>query len=106
MTVLDHPYFAVSAADGTFTIKDVPPGKYKVVAMHRKGAPAGVEKEIEVKSRRRGGGLRDRTQVTHFSGSRCGRMATAVLFYAWQLPIWSVAASLRRLYGGGDAKGW
>lgn len=50
VTVLDHPYFAVSAADGTFTIKDVPPGKYKVVAMHRKGAPAGVEKEIEVKA--------------------------------------------------------
>jgi len=50
VTVVDHPYFAVTGADGTFTIKDVPPGKYKVVAMHRKGAPTGVEKEIEIKA--------------------------------------------------------
>ncbi len=50
VTVVDHPYFAVSGADGTFTIKDVPPGKYKIVAMHRKAAPDGIEKEIEVKA--------------------------------------------------------
>jgi plastocyanin len=48
VTVVDHPYFAVSGKDGSFTIKDVPPGKYKVVALHRKGAPTGVEKEVEV----------------------------------------------------------
>jgi len=48
VTVVDHPYFAVSGKDGSFTIKDVPPGKYKIAALHRKGAPAGVEKEIEV----------------------------------------------------------
>jgi plastocyanin len=48
VTVVDHPYYAVTGKDGTFTIKDVPPGKYKVVALHRKGAPAGVEKDIEV----------------------------------------------------------
>jgi plastocyanin len=48
VTVVDSPYFAVTGNDGSFTIKDVPPGKYKVVAMHRKGAPTGVEKEIEV----------------------------------------------------------
>jgi plastocyanin len=50
VTVVDHPYFAVTDKDGSFTIKDVPPGKYKVVAMHRKGAPTGVEKEIEIKA--------------------------------------------------------
>jgi len=48
VTAVDHPYFAVTGADGTFTIKDVPPGKYKIVAMHRKGAPSGIEKDIEV----------------------------------------------------------
>lgn len=48
VTVVDHPYFAVTGKDGTFTIKDVPPGKYKIVALHRKAAPTGVEKEIEV----------------------------------------------------------
>jgi plastocyanin len=57
VTVVDHPYYAVSGKDGAFTIKDVPPGKYKIEAIHRKASlvpgssPAsykGVEKEIEV----------------------------------------------------------
>jgi len=48
VTVVDHPYFAVTGKDGAFTIKDVPPGKYKIVALHRKGAPTGIEKDIEV----------------------------------------------------------
>ena len=34
--VVDHPYFAVSGADGSFKIADVPPGKYTVEAFHRK----------------------------------------------------------------------
>lgn len=50
ITVVDHPYFAVTGKDGTFTIKDVPAGKYKIVALHRKAAPTGVEQEIEVKA--------------------------------------------------------
>jgi plastocyanin len=50
VNVVDHPYFAVSGKDGSFTIKNVPPGKYTIVAMHRKAAAAGVEKEIEVKA--------------------------------------------------------
>lgn len=32
--VLDHPYFAVSAKDGSFTIKNVPPGTYTIVFWH------------------------------------------------------------------------
>ena len=32
--VLDHPYFAVSAADGTFEIKDLPAGTYTIEAWH------------------------------------------------------------------------
>jgi cytochrome c len=32
--VFDHPFFATSAANGTFTIKDVPPGTYAVRAWH------------------------------------------------------------------------
>jgi hypothetical protein len=34
--VLNHPYYAVSAQDGTYTITGVPPGKYVVEAYHRK----------------------------------------------------------------------
>jgi len=32
--VLAHPYFAVSAKDGSYTIKNVPPGTYTVVFWH------------------------------------------------------------------------
>lgn len=50
VNVVDHPYFDVTGKDGKFTIKNVPPGKYTLVAMHRRAAPApaGFEKEIEV----------------------------------------------------------
>ncbi len=44
--VLPHPFFAVSAADGSFTIEDVPPGKYTVEAWHE--FFAGQTQEIEV----------------------------------------------------------
>jgi plastocyanin len=49
VTIVDHPYFAVTGKDGTFMIKDVPPGKYQITALHRKAAPTGVDQEIEVK---------------------------------------------------------
>jgi len=49
VTVVDNPYYAVTGKDGKFTIKNVPPGKYKIVALHRKASPTGMEKEIEVK---------------------------------------------------------
>ena len=32
--VLGHPFYSVSAKDGTFSIKDVPPGDYTLVAYH------------------------------------------------------------------------
>ena len=49
VTVVDNPYFAVSGKDGTFKISNVPPGKYTITALHRKAAPTGIDKEIEVK---------------------------------------------------------
>jgi hypothetical protein len=49
ITVVDHPYFAVTGKDGTFKISNVPPGKYTITAMHRKAAPNGQDAEIEVK---------------------------------------------------------
>jgi plastocyanin len=47
ISVFDHPYFAVSGKDGTFKIANVPPGKYKIQAAHRKAGV--VTQEIEVK---------------------------------------------------------
>lgn len=44
--VVDHPYFAVSGADGTFKISNVPAGKYTVEALHRKGGT--VTQEVEI----------------------------------------------------------
>ena len=34
--VLDHPFFAVSSADGTFSLKGLPPGNYTIEAWHEK----------------------------------------------------------------------
>ena len=45
-----NPYYAVVGEDGKFEIKDIPPGKYKLVAWHpalNKQKP--LEQEIEVK---------------------------------------------------------
>jgi plastocyanin len=36
VSIFDHPYFSISAKDGSFTIKNVPPGKYTLEASHRK----------------------------------------------------------------------
>ncbi len=34
--VMPHPFFAVTGADGAFSLKSVPPGKYEVVVWHEK----------------------------------------------------------------------
>ncbi len=34
LCVFDHPWFAVTDAHGQFTLKDVPPGDYRVEALH------------------------------------------------------------------------
>jgi len=36
ISVLDHPFFAVTKEDGTFEIKGLPPGDYEVEAYHEK----------------------------------------------------------------------
>jgi hypothetical protein len=47
VVVLGTPYFAVADKKGRFTIKDVPAGKYKLVAWSEK--LDGLEQEIVVK---------------------------------------------------------
>ncbi|HUR45759.1 MAG TPA: carboxypeptidase regulatory-like domain-containing protein [Candidatus Saccharimonadales bacterium] len=41
--VVDHPYFAVTDKDGKFTIKNLPPGKYIVEAVHPKAGRSSQE---------------------------------------------------------------
>ena len=36
INVMEHPFFAVTGDDGTFQIKNLPPGEYTVVAIHEK----------------------------------------------------------------------
>ena len=45
--VLKHPFFAVSAEDGTYSLKGVPPGTYTVVAWKEGGAD-GTQKSMSV----------------------------------------------------------
>lgn len=44
ISVVDHPFFAVTGTDGSFTIKGLPPGTYTVEAVHEELGP----KEISV----------------------------------------------------------
>jgi hypothetical protein len=36
ISVVDHPFYAVTKADGTYEIKNVPPGDYEVEVLHEK----------------------------------------------------------------------
>jgi plastocyanin len=44
--VVDTPHFAVTDATGAFLIRNVPPGKYKLIVWHEK--KDGLEQDIEV----------------------------------------------------------
>ncbi len=46
VTVLNHPFYSVSAVDGTFKIENVPAGKYTVEAIHRKAGKQTMEVEV------------------------------------------------------------
>ena len=46
--IFDHPYFAIAAPDGSYSIPNVPPGKYTLVAWKEFFDP--VRQEIDVKA--------------------------------------------------------
>jgi plastocyanin len=48
VVVLDTPYFAVTDELGNYVIRDVPPGKYTLVAWHEK--KDGLEREVTVEA--------------------------------------------------------
>jgi len=47
VSVFDHPYFCVSGTDGKFIIKNVPLGKYTIVAAHRKAGTQTADVEVK-----------------------------------------------------------
>jgi plastocyanin len=46
VVVRDNPLFTKAAADGSFTIENVPPGRYVVKAWHERGGEAGAEVSV------------------------------------------------------------
>lgn len=47
--VLDHPFFAVSGKDGSFTIKGLPPGEYEINAWHEKLGTKSAKIKVDAK---------------------------------------------------------
>lgn len=47
IVVVDNPYHAVSDASGKFSIKDVPPGQYKLTVWHEKLGTKSVDVTVE-----------------------------------------------------------
>jgi hypothetical protein len=47
--VFDHPYFAVTGADGTFNIPNVPDGTYEIVAWQEKFKKKVLTQSVTIK---------------------------------------------------------
>ncbi|MGQ0614184.1 MAG: carboxypeptidase regulatory-like domain-containing protein [Planctomycetaceae bacterium] len=47
--VSSHPFFAVSGEDGSFTLRNVPPGTFKVVAWHEELGELSLDVEVKPK---------------------------------------------------------
>jgi len=47
--VMEHPYFAITGVDGTFTLKGLPPGEYEIAAMHESSRFEVAPERIQVK---------------------------------------------------------
>ena len=80
--VLKHPFFGVSAEDGSFTIKGVPPGKYTVVAWHE-GGTTGTEKTMEVTVSAKGAATADFS----FGATALGQPSSLQMLPAIEFPM-------------------
>ena len=65
IAVFDHPYFALSAADGSFALGNLPPGQYVVEAWHERFGTRATPVSL---------GARDRAEISFtFSASKPAR---------------------------------
>jgi len=53
MMVVAHPYYAITDAEGNFTLTDVPPGDYEIVAWHEGWKVVGEDSVYDVLSQTR-----------------------------------------------------
>ena len=51
--VFEHPYFALSGADGRFTLKDLPPGEHTIEAWHERFGTRSQKITVAQKRRKR-----------------------------------------------------
>lgn len=51
VNVMEHPYFAVTGADGSFEIRQLPPGEYTLEALHEKLPPQEMSVRVEAAGR-------------------------------------------------------
>lgn len=49
VAVVSHPFFAVTGDDGSFVLKDVPPGEYTIEAWHEKYGTQELKLKLEPK---------------------------------------------------------
>ncbi len=80
--VTKHPFFAVSAADGTFTIKGVPPGTYTVVAWHE-GPGKGTEQTKQVTIAAKGSATADFS----FGAATASNPSSLEMMPALEIPV-------------------
>ncbi|MBZ5525391.1 MAG: DUF2012 domain-containing protein [Acidobacteriia bacterium] len=53
LSVMQHPYFAVSGEDGSFEIRNLPPGEYTLVAVHEKLGEQTIKVKVDAKEKAR-----------------------------------------------------
>lgn len=51
VNVMPHPFFAVSGPDGSFEIKDLPPGEYTIAAVHERFGEKTMKVKVTPKQR-------------------------------------------------------
>lgn len=76
-----NPYFAVSKADGTFTISDIPPGTYHVLAWHPYLPMQATEITVAADGKVEGNFEFDasRVEIPYYALQRSYRLETALL---------------------------
>ena len=80
IAVMNHPFFAITADDGSFSIKGLPPGKYTLVALHEKFGEKSTEITLAAKGSATGDFSYDGTSVSDSMQSSTLEVLAAIEF--------------------------